>query len=137
LTVNPPQDRLALALAQFGRALARLKEVLERTEDDVVRDAIIQRFEFTFEMAWKAMYRLLRSRGLDVNESAFEVIPLAFTHALITDAAGWGDLRKYRNLTSHSYDEKVAIEVAAFVRTESVGLFDALADTLARQHRAA
>ncbi len=119
------QDRFALALTQFERALQRLKDVLDRP-DDVVRDAMIQRFEFTFEMAWKAMYRLLRSRGLDVNESAFEVIPLAFTHALITDAAGWGDLRKYRNLTSHTYDEKVAIEVAAFVRADSIGLFDAL-----------
>jgi nucleotidyltransferase substrate binding protein (TIGR01987 family) len=120
------QDRFALSLTQFERALQRLKDVLDRPEDDVVRDAMIQRFEFTFEMAWKAMYRLLRSRGLDVNESAFEVIPLAFTHALITDAAGWGDLRKYRNLTSHTYDEKVAIEVAAFVRADSIGLFDAL-----------
>lgn len=120
------QDRFALSLTQFERALQRLKDVLDRPEDDVVRDAMIQRFEFTFEMAWKAMYRLLRSRGLDVNESAFEVIPLAFTHTLITDAAGWGDLRKYRNLTSHTYDEKVAIEVAAFVRADSIGLFDAL-----------
>jgi nucleotidyltransferase substrate binding protein (TIGR01987 family) len=124
--MSPSQDRLALALSQFERALARLKQVLERPEDDVVRDAIIQRFEFTFEMAWKAMYRLLRQRGVDVSESAFEVIPAAFKHAIISDAAGWGDLRRFRNLTSHTYDEKIAIEVAAFVRAESIGLFDAL-----------
>jgi len=120
------QDRFALSLAQFERALARLKEALDRPEDDVVRDAIIQRFEFTFEMAWKAMYRLLRSRGADISESAFEVIPAAFSQGLIKDAAGWGELRRYRNLTSHTYDEKVAIAVAAFVRAEAVGLFDEL-----------
>jgi nucleotidyltransferase substrate binding protein (TIGR01987 family) len=123
-------ERFRLAREQFGRALGRLHAVLARPEDDVVRDAIIQRFEFTFEMAWKALYRLLRSRGVDINESAFEVIPAAFSHRLITDAAGWGDLRKYRNLTSHTYDEKVAIEVAAFVRADAVRLFDELERTL-------
>lgn len=123
-------DRFALALAQYERSLARLKDVLDRPEDDVVRDALIQRFEFTFEMAWKAMYRLLRSRGSDLNESAFEVIPAAFSLGLIKDATGWGELRRYRNLTSHTYDEKVAIAVAAFIRAQAVGLFDALAATL-------
>jgi nucleotidyltransferase substrate binding protein (TIGR01987 family) len=124
--MTDPHDRFTLALDQFARALARVKAVLDRPEDDVVRDALIQRFEFTFEMAWKAMYRLLRQRGIDLNESAYEVIPAAFTHRLITDAGGWGDMRKYRNLTSHTYNEKVAIEVAAFIRGEAVALFDAL-----------
>jgi len=123
-------ERFRLAREQFGRALGRLHAVLARPEDDVVRDAIIQRFEFTFEMAWKALYRLLRQRGSDINESAFEVVPAAFSQKLITDAAGWGDLRKYRNLTSHTYDEKVAIEVAAFVRADAVRLFDELERTL-------
>lgn len=123
-------DRFGLAREQFGRALGRLHAVLARPEDDVVRDAIIQRFEFAFEMAWKALYRLLRRRGVDLNESAFEVIPAAFSHKLIVDAAGWGDLRKYRNLTSHTYDEQVAIAVAAFVRADAVRLFDALERTL-------
>jgi nucleotidyltransferase substrate binding protein (TIGR01987 family) len=125
-------DRFELAREQFGRALARLHAVLALPEDDVVRDAIIQRFEFTFEMAWKALYRLLRSRGLDLSESAFEAIPAAFGQKLITDAAGWGDLRKYRNLTSHTYDEKVAIAVAAFVRADAVRLFDELERTLSQ-----
>jgi nucleotidyltransferase substrate binding protein (TIGR01987 family) len=119
-------DRFRIALGQFSRALARLKDLMDRPEDDVVRDAMIQRFEFSFEMAWKAMYRLLRARGVDLNESAFETIPAAFVQRLISDEAGWGDLRKYRNMTSHTYDEKVAIAVAAFVRAQAVGLFDEL-----------
>lgn len=123
-------ERFTQALELYARALARLQAVLERPEDDVVRDALIQRFEFTFEMAWKAMYRLLRHRGDDVSESAFEVLPAAFKQGLIEDAAGWGDMRKYRNLTSHTYNEKVAIEVAAFVRAEAVPLFAELEHSL-------
>ena len=39
----------------FEQALRRLEEALAKPEDPIVRDACIQRFEFTFEMAWKAL----------------------------------------------------------------------------------
>jgi nucleotidyltransferase substrate binding protein (TIGR01987 family) len=122
----PIDDRLLVALNHFERALTRLHEVLALREDDVVRDSVIQRFEFTFEAGWKAAYRWLRARGNDVDEEAYAVIPEAFKRRLISDEAGWGQMRKYRNLTSHTYNEKVAIEVAAFVRAKGVTLLAAL-----------
>ncbi|MFN7443566.1 MAG: HI0074 family nucleotidyltransferase substrate-binding subunit [Curvibacter sp.] len=123
-------DRFAVALEHFEKALGRLKEALAQNEDDFVRDSIIQRFEFTFETAWKAMYRWLRARGNDVDEEAYSVIPMAFERRLIADEKGWGDMRKFRKKTSHTYDQNVAVEVAAFARQESVPLFDTLARTL-------
>lgn len=122
-------DRFVVALGHFQKALARLKEALEQDEDEFIRDAIIQRFEFTFEAAWKAMYRWLRARGNDVDEEAYSVIPMAFERRLISEVKGWGDMRKFRNQTSHTYDQSIAIEVAAFVRQEGADLFDALAQT--------
>lgn len=125
------QQRFDLALNHFGKALARLKEVLaEPEETSIVRDSIIQRFEFTFEAAWKAMYRWLRARGNDLDEEAAATIPAAFARRLLMDEKGWGNMRKFRNKTSHTYDETLAVEVAAFVRHEAVGLFDALLNTL-------
>lgn len=123
-------DRFAVALEHFQKALARLKESLARDEDDFMRDSIIQRFEFTFEAAWKAMYRCLRARGNDVDEEAYSVIPMAFERRLISEVKEWGDMRKFRNQTSHTYDQSIAIEVAAFVRQEGVLLFSALEKTL-------
>ena len=123
-------DRFVVALAHFQKALARLKEALEQNEDQFIRDAIIQRFEFTFETAWKAMYRWLRARGNDVDEEAYSVIPMGFERRLVSDEKGWGDMRRFRNKTSHTYNENMAIEVAAFVRQDAVGLFEALAQTL-------
>lgn len=111
-------ERFNLALDHFARALGRLHEVLVQPENEFMRDAIIQRFEFTFEAGWKAMYRWLRARGVDVDEDAYSTIPEAFKRRLITDAAVWGAMRKYRNLTSHTYNEPLAIEVVAFVRGE-------------------
>lgn len=123
-------ERFTLALNHFERALTRLHEVLAQPENEFIRDATIQRFEFTFEAAWKAMYRWLRARGVDVDEDAYSAIPEAFKRRLITDEKRWGDMRRYRNLTSHTYNLPLAIEVAAFVRADAALTLDALLQAL-------
>lgn len=120
------EARFLLALGQFEKALARLHALLPEPETEIVRDALIQRFEFTFEAAWRAAYRWLRARGADVNEEAFAVLPRAFANRLIANDGDWSELRKKRNLTSHTYQEQLAVEVAAFVRTVGVRCFDDL-----------
>ena len=123
-------ERFKLARDHFERALARLHDVLAQPENEFIRDAVIQRFEFTFEAAWKAMYRWLRARGIDLDEDAYSTIPESFKRRLITDETRWGEMRKYRNLTSHTYNLPLAIEVAAFVRADGVAALDALAQAL-------
>ncbi len=115
---------------QFERALARLHEALAENETDLVRDALIQRFEFTFEMAWRCMHRFLESKGERLAQKAWAVLPEAFQSRLIDDAEVWDQLREYRNLTSHTYQEAMAVQVAAFIRARAVGAFDRLADRL-------
>ncbi len=123
-------ERFTLALDHFAGALTRLHEVLAEPETGIVRDATIQRFEFTFETAWKAMYRWLRARGVDVDEDVYSTIPEAFKRRLIDDEKRWGDMRRYRTLTSHTYNEPLAIEVAAFVRADALPALDALLHAL-------
>ena len=124
------EARFEQALTAFETALKRLLEVCAVPEDAIVRDALIQRFEFSFEAGWKAAYRWLKARGIAADESAYSVIPVAFTHQLLLDAAGWSAMRAYRNKTSHTYDEAIAIDVAAFVRGQGLGLLQELANTL-------
>ena len=119
-------DRLLVALNHFARANARLNEALALPEAEIVRDAVIQRFEFTFEAGWKAAYRWLRARGVDLDEDAYSVIPEAFKRRLISDEAGWGQMRKCRNLTSHTYNQTLAVEVYAFVQTTAAALLSEL-----------
>ena len=123
-------DRFNQALTAFTKARARLHEVLQQDENEFMRDAVIQRFEFTFETAWKAAYRWLRDRGEPVNESAHSVLPRALANGLILDAAGWDELRLRRNQTSHTYDESLALDVSAFVRARAPALFDELLQQL-------
>ena len=110
----------------FEAALARLREALLADESDIVRDALIKRFEFTFEMAWRTLFRFLVGKGERVAQQTWAVLPLAFQSLLIEDAELWDQIRKYRNLTSHTYDQAKAVEVAAFVRSTAVGAFESL-----------
>ena len=123
-------DRFQQALSAFTKARARLHDVLQQDENEFIRDAVIQRFEFTFETAWKAAYRWLRDRGEAVNESAHSVLPLALANGLILDVSGWDEMRLRRNQTSHTYDEGLAMDVSAFVRARAPALFDELLQQL-------
>ncbi len=54
-------DRLEQRKAQFTKALNRLKDACDQKENEFIRDAVIRRFEFCFELAWKMLRaRLLR-----------------------------------------------------------------------------
>jgi nucleotidyltransferase substrate binding protein (TIGR01987 family) len=124
-------ERYELQREFFGKALNRLLEALEVDETAIVRDALIQRFEFTFEMAWKTLFRYLADRGETMAAKAWDVIPVAFESKLIDDAEVWDRMREYRNDLSHEYNEAKAIELSAFIRSRAAGALVALRDKLA------
>ena len=119
-------ERFELAREQFGKALARLHEALEADESAMVRDALIQRFEFTYELGWKSMFYWLRVQGESVPEMAKPVIQAAFRCGLISGADVWEQIKDNRNETSHTYNELMAVKVVSFVRAHAVAAFDAL-----------
>ena len=125
------RERFELSRQQYGRALARLHEVLAVDESEIVRDALIQRFEFTYELAWKTMFYWLRDAGEKVPEIVRAVLQAGFKAELISDAQAWERIKEFRDETSHTYDQNKAIEVAAFVRAEAIVAFDALQARLA------
>ena len=126
-------ERIEDQLSYFEAALARLKEALARDEDDFMRDSIIQRFEFTFEMAWKTMFRYLAGKGEKLAPKAWDVLPVAFESQLITNAEVWQKMRDYRNDTSHEYKLAKAIEVSAYVRAHGAAALEQAAIELRKR----
>lgn len=118
------RERFELARTQYQEALARLHEVLDMDETPVVRDALIQRFEFTYELAWKAMFYWLRDQGEKVPQMGRPVLEAAFRGGLIADPGLWEKIKESRDETSHTYDQAKAIEVAAFVRAIAISAMD-------------
>ena len=98
------RERFELVRQQFERALVRLHEALDQNETDFMRDALIQRFEFTYELGWKCMFYWLRAQQEKVPEVVRPVIQAAFRAELIADADLWEKIKDYRDETSHTYD---------------------------------
>jgi len=111
--------RLEIKLLNFGNALERLKEAVVEYRDNskpslngLLRDGIIQRFEFTYELAWKAAKAYLEEMGITDKTSPRSVIREAYAQLLITDEANWLLMLNDRNLTSHVYSEEIAVEIS-------------------------
>ena len=70
---------------------------------------MIQRFEFTFELAWKLMKSYAEYQGTDKEiMGSRDAIRWAFENKLIADSNIWMEMVKRRNDTSHAYDEDTA-----------------------------
>lgn len=106
-------EELKRRLALARRALGTLREVLAEPKTAITRDAAIQRFESSFETTWKAAQRHLRdAEGLDSGSPA-SVIRSAHAVGLLDEAAARLGLEmvRDRNLTVHTYNERLADEI--------------------------
>jgi len=97
----------ALRLGLFERVLSRLEEALAKPEDPIVRDACIQRFEFTFEMAWKAIQQFALTEGIECV-SPRDCFRVGFRLGVIDRDEQWMAMVEDRIRTSHTYDEDSA-----------------------------
>lgn len=104
-------------IENYHHAMAQLEEavaVYSRDRgDSLYRDGLIQRFEFTVELAWKSLKEFLEDQGTVLSiTSPRAVLKDAYAAGVIMDADVWDEIIRSRNVTSHVYDEKTAIEVA-------------------------
>lgn len=118
--------------ANYKKALAKLSEVVEGRDDDLSeleQEGLIQRFEYTFELAWKTLQDLLHHKGYLNISGPSPVLDQAFRDGYIVDAEGWKAMKKSRELTSHTYNSETAEGIASSIR---LSYHDLLADLAAK-----
>lgn len=119
----------------FLNVATRLQEAASKEGDDILRDATIQRFEFTFEAAWKALQMYLQHQGLEANDPR-QVLKQAFAQGIIPspeEADIWLDMLEDRSLTTHTCRESLAEAIAANIRARYASRLLELAERLSRQ----
>lgn len=89
-------------------------------------EGMIQRFEYTFELAWKTLKDYLEDRGFTEIVGSKEAIRLAFANDVIKDGEIWMDMIRSRNLTTHIYDSDKAVLIANDIRTLYLPCFQQL-----------
>lgn len=126
--------KLKEKLFNYARAVERLKESLDRDEnDDIVRDGVIQRFEFTYELSWKLLKAYLAYNGLADVRTPREAFKEAFATGLITEGDVWIEMLDDRNLTSHTYDEAEARRIFERIRNKYFEELSRLKETISRE----
>ena len=107
---------VSLDLSSFRKALISLQKGMARAtaapDDKELRDAVIQRFEYTYELSWKMIKRCVEQESphpAEIDHLSFgDLLRDAAERGLISDVERWMDYREQRNVTSHTYDEEKA-----------------------------
>ena len=106
--MNSEEIRWHYRFRNFSRAYTLLSEALDREVEELnelEREGAIQRFEYTFQLAWLTLKDRMEYGGIVFTEvTPRNVIQQAFVARLIDDAEVWIDMLVDRNLMSHTYD---------------------------------
>jgi nucleotidyltransferase substrate binding protein (TIGR01987 family) len=115
---------MKLDITSLGNAVGRLREGLARSErepkDEQIRDGLIQRFEFTYELSHRILRRYLKESAAtpdEIDRLPFaDLIRAANAQGLLrSDWPVWRRFREMRARTSHTYDATSASQIAAAI----------------------
>lgn len=101
----PEEKRWQQRLNDLKKSAKRLKEAADKKEfTELEKDGLIQRFEFTFELAWKTMKDYLESQGFADISSPKKALQKSFSTELVADGNVWINMLEDRNRMSHLYN---------------------------------
>jgi nucleotidyltransferase substrate binding protein (TIGR01987 family) len=115
---------MKLDITSLGNAVGRLREGLARSErepaDEQLRDGLIQRFEFTYELSHKMLRRYLKESAASPDEidrlPFADLIRTGNAQGLLRSAwPAWRRFREMRARTSHTYDVKAASQITSAI----------------------
>ena len=120
----------------YKRAFALLSEAMalfdERELSELEQEGVIQRFEYTWELAWKLLGDLLSAEGVTLEtKTPRSVIRAAYAAQLIDNGEAWMDALVARNQMSHKYSKANFEKVVENIRFTFFDLLNQLHDSVA------
>lgn len=121
----------------FSKASDLLDEALKNgpgSLNQLEREGAIQRFEYTFELAWKTVKDYLDNAGVVFEEATpRKVLKGAYSSGFLPEGQVWIDMLDQRNLLSHTYDRKDFEDAAEAVYSKYLPALAALRDKLRKE----
>jgi nucleotidyltransferase substrate binding protein (TIGR01987 family) len=106
-------------LENYTKVLRQLTRFIEKGElNEFEQQGLIQCFEYTYELAWNSIKDLFETQGEVGIIGSRDAFRLAFKRGLIENGETWMEMIKSRVLTSHTYNEDVAEEIANKIVTQ-------------------
>ena len=98
----------------FSKAVRQLTKFIEKGElSELEQQGLIQSFEYNYELAWNTIKDFYENQGETGIQGSRDAIRLAFQRGLIVNGEIWMKMIKSRTLTSHTYNENTADEIAS------------------------
>lgn len=124
-------DNYRKALRLLGQAVEIVSQRVNEDEavEDLLKEGLIQRFEYIHELAWKVMKDYAEYQGYTDIRGSRDAFRKAFEMEIITDKR-WMESIADRNLTSHNYDDETAEAIYEAVVNVYYPLFVQLESTM-------
>ncbi len=115
--------------SNFNKALKKLSEAVEYIynellddlkandfeaigiESEIIIEGLIQRFEYTHELAWNVMKDFAHFQGSNNISGSRDATRWAFSVGLLSNGKTWMDMINSRNKTSHTYNKETAKDI--------------------------
>ena len=112
------------ALNLLGKAVSIVSAQLtdNKEEFDLLKEGLIQRYEYTHELAWKVMKDYAEYQGITGINGSRDAIRQTLQFGLIDDDR-WMDTIIDRNLSSHNYDDETAQTIVSNIISTYYPLF--------------
>ena len=114
----------------FSRAYSLLRAAFDREVDelnDLEKEGVIQRFEYTFELSWNTLKDRLEHDGVIMQSvTPRNVIRTAAATGLVADGQTWIDMLEDRRNTSHRYDIEMLENVLSNIRDNYLPILEEL-----------
>lgn len=115
----------------FSKALSQLRKFIAKGElNEFEEQGLIQAFEYTYELAWNTIKDYFETQGETNVNGSRDSFRLAFRRGIIEDGELWMDMVKSRTLTSHTYNEDIARQIADAITEKYFLEFEKLHNTL-------
>lgn len=123
------KEELRYAVSNLEKAFDKLRDGAENAKDELDKDGVIQRFEFTFELLWKTLKIFLRDRGIEVKTPK-DSMAESFKVGWIQDEETFLDMLEDRNKTSHIYDKETSEVIFERIKSRYVRAVKEVLDKL-------
>lgn len=121
----------------FQRALKQLSLAMDlkaqRPLSDLEQQGLIQGFEFTHELAWNVLKDYLDMEGIQGLIGSRSTAREAFKRGLVMDGEVWMDMIEKRNLSSHTYNQTVALTIVEAIAERYYPAFCELQQRFAKE----
>lgn len=130
--MNQKESRWKQRFVNFKKAFLQLKTAIDKIDslDDLAKEGMVQRFEYTYELAWKTQKDFIESKG-EPEKYQKDVLKKAFQLDIINNGEIWLEMLSKRNLMAHTYNETIFKEVVRDIVTmyypeieKLIGFFD-------------